>query len=97
MVNGSIQIAGTYENPVVLTASAPGSYWGGIATFIIAMSLMLSLKAVLKCILLLSLTGRAYNFSIVFKIMLYWVITVPVTAAGAAVIYIALRFILLGS
>ena len=40
---------------------------------------------------------EAIDLGLIWKIMLYWVITVPVTAAGAAVIYIALRFILLGS
>jgi PiT family inorganic phosphate transporter len=40
---------------------------------------------------------EAIDLGVIWKIMLYWVITVPVTAAGAAVIYIALRFILLGS
>ena len=40
---------------------------------------------------------QAIDLGVIWKIMLYWIITVPVTAAGAGVIYIALRFILLGS
>ncbi|MEJ2716822.1 MAG: inorganic phosphate transporter [Deltaproteobacteria bacterium] len=40
---------------------------------------------------------QAIDLGVLWKIMLYWLITVPITAAGAAVIYIALRFILLGA
>ena len=44
-----------------------GSYWHGLVFLFVAASILLSIKGVLKCFLLLLLTGRAYNFGFVFN------------------------------
>lgn len=44
-----------------------GSYFNVLVFFFIFNSLMLSAKNILKCILLIFLTGRAYNFRLVFN------------------------------
>ncbi len=47
--------------------SVNGSYWRGLIYLFVAASILLSIKGLLKCLLLLLLTGRAYNFGFVFN------------------------------
>lgn len=44
-----------------------GSYWSGILYVFFTSSILLTAKNLFKCLLLLFLTGRAYNFSLVFN------------------------------